>query len=45
MVKISKNLLECKLDLNYGNEDWMYTAHTFPRDSVPFDIVDPIKKK
>ena len=19
--------LECKLDLDYGNEDWMYTAH------------------
>ena len=37
--------LDCKLDLDYGNEDWMYTAHFFPRDSVPFDIVAPIKNK
>ena len=37
--------LERKLDLDYGNEDWMYTAHCFPGDSVPFDIVEPIKKK
>ena len=45
MVRISKKRLERKLDLDYGNEDWMYTAHFFPRDSVPFDIVEPIKKK
>ncbi len=31
--------------MDYGNEDWMYTAHVFPIDSVPFDIVEPIKKK
>jgi hypothetical protein len=37
--------LERKLDLDYGNEDWMHTAHFFPRDSVPFDIVEPIKNK
>ena len=37
--------LECELDLDYGNEDLMYTAHFFPRDSVPFDIVEPINKK
>ena len=36
--------LERKLDLDYGNEDWMYTAHLCPRDSVPLDIVEPIKK-
>ena len=23
--------LECKLDLDYGNEDWMYTPHLFPK--------------
>ena len=28
-----------------SKRDWMYTAHFFPRDSVPFDIVEPIKKK
>ena len=37
--------LERNLDLDYGNEDWMYKAHFCPRDSVPFDIVEPIKKK
>ncbi|MFM7980200.1 MAG: hypothetical protein ACKPKO_12870 [Candidatus Fonsibacter sp.] len=39
-----KNSLECKLDLDYGNKDWMYTALLFPSDSVPFDIKDPIEK-
>ena len=45
MVRISKKSLECKLDLEYGNQDWMYTAHLFPIDNVPFDIVEPIAKK
>jgi hypothetical protein len=36
---------ERKLDLDYGSEDWMYTAHFFPRDSVPFDIVEPTNNK
>ena len=45
MGRISKKRLECKLDLDYGNADWMYTAHFFPSESVPFDIVEPTKKK
>ena len=37
--------LERKLDVDYGNEDWMHTAHFFPRHRAPFDIVEPIKNK
>ena len=37
--------LECKLDLDDGNEDWIYTAHFFPTHKAPSDIVDPINKK
>ena len=34
MNKDGKDLEKClerKLDLDYGNEDWMYTAHLFPK--------------
>ena len=37
--------LELEIDLDDGNEDWMYTAHFFPLRQVPANIVDPWKKK
>ena len=40
-----EDCLEYKLDLDDGSKDSIYTAHFFPTNKVPSDIVDPIKKK
>ena len=37
--------LEFNIDLDDGDEEWMYTAHVFPQTQVPADIVDPWKNK
>ena len=40
-----KCCLQIEIDLGYGNEEWMYTAHFFPKKDVPTDRVDPLKQK
>ena len=37
--------LEINIDLDYGNEEWMYTVYVFPQKDVPPDIVDPMKQR
>ena len=39
-----KVCLELKIDLNNGDEEWMYTAFFFPRIKIPTDLVDPWKR-
>ena len=34
--------LALQIDLDNGIEDWMYTAHLFPRKQVPTRIVEPV---
>jgi hypothetical protein len=36
--------IETTIDLNYGDEEWTYTAHFFPKALVPANVVDPWKK-
>ena len=36
--------LEITIDLDEGNEEWMYTAFFFPKMEVPADVVKPWKK-
>ena len=38
-------LIETTIDLDYGDEEWIYTAHFFPKALVPANVVDPCKKK
>ena len=37
--------LALQIDLDNGIEDWMYTAHLFPRKQVPTRIVEPVAQK
>ena len=37
-------LIETTIDLNCGDEEWVYTAHFFPKALVPANVVDPCKK-
>ena len=35
--------IEFTIDLDEGDEEWIYTAHFFPKTQVPADVVDPWK--
>ena len=37
--------IERTIDLDQGDEEWIYTAHFFPKTQVPADVVYPWKKK
>ena len=45
MIRISQKWTEFTIDLDEGGEEWIYTAHFFPKTQVPADVVDPWKKK
>ena len=36
--------IEFTIDLDEGDEEWIYTAHFIPKTQVPADVVDPWKK-
>ena len=37
--------IEFTIDLDQGDEAWIYTPKFFPNTQVPADVVDPWKKK
>ena len=39
------DLIETTIDLDYGDEQWIYTALFFPKALVPTKVVDPCTKK
>ena len=38
-------MIETTIDLDYGDEEWIYTAHLFPKALVPAKVVDPCTKQ
>ena len=39
------DLIETTIDLDYGDEEWIYAAHISQKALVPAKVVDPCKKK